>query len=202
MLLARRILFAAPGERRRIGMAKRSVRLRPLARSEQRHLRRRLGDLSLSARINQRYRVISEVREGRSIGEAAERAGCHFTRAYAWVRRFNESGFRTFELATNPNGRPAIMRPEQLRELVEIALSSPSERGLPYTSWSVAKLAAYCRRKRVLPDISEEWVRRLLRREGLSAQRVKTWKGSTDPRFDEKGGPSAGSTSAARRARE
>ncbi len=169
-------------------MARRSVRLRPLTRGERAHLARRLGDLSLSARIHQRYRVIAEVRRGRSIGEAAERAGCHFTRAYAWVRRFNESGFRTFELATNPNGRPAIMRPEQLRELVEIALSSPSERGLPYTSWSVAKLAAYCRRKRVLPDISEEWVRRLLRREGLSAQRVKTWKGSTDPRFDEKRG--------------
>ncbi len=182
-------------------MASRSVRLRPLTRSEQAQLRRRLADLSLSARIHQRYRVIAEVRGGRSVAEAAERAGCHFTRAYAWVRRFNASGFRTFELATNPHGRPPIMRPEQLRELVEIALSSPEERGLPYTSWSVAKLAAYCRKRRVLPDISDEWVRRLLRREGLSAQRVKTWKGSTDPHFDEKGGPSAGSMRSARPAR-
>lgn len=159
-------------------MAARSVRLRPLNRSEQATLRRKVADLSLSARIHQRYRVIAEVRDGRSISEAASRAGCHFTRAYAWVRRFNASGFSTFELATNPKGRPAILRPEQLRELVEIALSSPEERGLPFTSWSVSKLAAYCRRRRVLPDISDEWVRRLLRREGLSAQRVTTWKGS------------------------
>ncbi len=182
-------------------MASRSVRLRSLSRGERVQLERRLGDLSLSARIHQRYRVIAEVRAGRGVAEAAERAGCHVTRAYAWVRRFNASGFAIFELATNPHGRPPIMRPEQLRELVEIALSSPKERGLPYSSWSVAKLAEYCRRRKVLPPISDEWVRRLLRREGLSAQRVKTWKASTDPRFDEKRGPSAASTRGARRDR-
>lgn len=182
-------------------MPPRSVRLRPLTRTEQRQLRERLRDLSLAARIHQRYRVIAELRAGRTPAEAAERAGCHVTRAYAWVRRFNASGFATFELATNPHGRPPIMRPAQLRELVEIALSSPKEHGLPYTAWSVAKLAEYCRRRKVLPPISDEWVRRLLRREGLSAQRVKTWKASSDPRFDEKRGPSAASTSTARPAR-
>ncbi len=182
-------------------MSQRSVRLRPLSRSEQHQLKRRLRDLSLSARIHQRYRVIAEVRAGRTPAEAAERAGCHVTRAYAWVRRFNQSGFTTFELATNPKGRPPILRAEQLRELVEVALSSPAERGLPFSAWSVAKLAAYCRTRRILPPISDEWVRRLLRREGLSAQRVKTWKTSTDPRFDEKRGPSAGSMPSARRAR-
>ena len=182
-------------------MASRSVRLRPLTRGERTQLERRLGDLSLSARIHQRYRVIAEVRAGRSITEAAERAGCHFTRAYAWVRRFNQSGFSTFELATNPHGRPPILRAAQLRELVEVALSSPAERGLPYSAWSVAKLAAYCRKRKILPEISDEWVRRLLRREGLSAQRVKTWKTSSDPQFDEKRGPSAGSMQSVRRGR-
>src|SRR5712691_5546718 len=128
-------------------MPRRSVRLRPLTRSEYRALERKLKDLSLSARIHQRYRVIAEVRSGKAIAEAAERAGCHFTRAYAWVRRFNGSGFSTFELAPNPHGRPPILRAEQLRELVDIALSSPQERGLPYTTWSVAKLAGYCRKQ-------------------------------------------------------
>jgi hypothetical protein len=63
----------------------------------------------------------------------------------------------------------------------------------------VAKLAAYCRKRKILPAISDEWVRRLLRREGLTAQRVKTWKTSSDPRFDEKRGPSGGSMPSARR---
>ncbi|MGH8407927.1 MAG: helix-turn-helix domain-containing protein [Pseudomonas sp.] len=128
----------------------------------------KLKDLSLSARVHQRYRVIEEVRKGRSIQDAAERVDCHFTVAYDWVHRFNDSGFARFEQVPNPKGRPPILKAEQLRELVEVALSSPEERGLPFSNWSVPKLAEYCRAKRLLPPVTDEWVRRLLRREGLS----------------------------------
>jgi len=130
--------------------------------------------------------------------EAAERVGCHFTVAYDWVHRFNESAFTTFEQVSNPKGRPAILRAEQLRGLVDVALSSPSERGLPFSVWSVPKLAEYCRRKGLLPEVTDEWVRRLLRREGFTAQRVRTWKTSNDPNFDRKKNSSAGSTGSAR----
>ncbi len=179
----------------------RPVRLRRLTRAEQRRLRRKVHDLSVSARIHQRYRVIAEVQQGRSPLEAAERVGCHFTVAYAWIRRFNASGFTTFEQVPNPHGRPPILRAEQLRNLVEDALSSPLERGLPYAAWSVPKLAAYCRTRGLLPPVTDEWVRRLLRREGLTPQRIRTWKTSHDPAFDVKQTASAASTAAARRAR-
>lgn len=181
--------------------AHRTVHLRPLTRSERRVLEGKLHDLSLSARIHQRYRVIAEVRAGRSMAEAAERAGCHFTRAYAWVRRFNQSGFASFEAVSNPKGRPPILETSQLRELIEVALSSPAERGLPFSVWSVAKLTEYCRAKKLLPPISGEWVRRLLRREGISAQRIRTWKTSNDPAFDRKKNGSSSSLGAARRVR-
>jgi len=176
----------------------RSLQLRSLLRSERRTLQRKLRDLSLAARIHQRYRIVDEVGKGRTIGEAADRIGCHFTVAYDWVHRFNDSGFATFEQVANPKGRPPILRAEQLRELVEVALSNPSERGLPFSNWSVPKLAEYCRSKGLLPEVTDEWVRRLLRREGLSAQRIRTWKTSNDPRFDAKKNASAGSTTAAR----
>ena len=71
-------------------------------------------------------------------------------------------------------------------ELVDVALSSPTERGLPFSNWSVPKLAEYCRAKGLLPAVTDEWVRRLLRREGLSAQRIRTWKSSKDPHVDRK----------------
>jgi hypothetical protein len=90
---------------------------------------------------------------------------------------------------------------DQLRELVDVALSSPRERGLPFSVWSVPKLTAYCHAKKLLPPFSDEWVRRLLRRQGLSAQRIRTWKTSRDPAFDTKKNASARSTAAARRAR-
>jgi len=40
--------------------------------------------------------------------------------------------------------------------------------------------------EKLLPAVTGEWVRRLLRREGLTAQRVRTWKTSNDPAFDRK----------------
>lgn len=177
------------------------VRLRAPTRSERNTLRNKLKDLTLSARIHQRYRIIDLASNSYPAVEVAERVGCHFTVAYSWIRRFNQSGFDTFERASNPKGRPPILRAQQLRELVDVALSSPAERGLPFTMWSVAKLAEYCRSKRLLPDISDEWVRRVLRREGISAQRIRTWKTSSDPQFDAKKNASARSTRTVRRTR-
>jgi len=179
----------------------RRVALRALTRAERQLLRTKLRDLALSVRVHQRYRVIDEARRGRTPLEAAERVGCHFTVAYDWLRRFNATGFRTFEQVPNPKGRPPILRAEQLRALVEVALSSPVERGLPFATWSVPKLTEYCRAQRLLPPVTDEWVRRLLRREGLTPQRIRTWKTSHDPAFDRKKTPFAPSTARARRGR-
>jgi len=179
----------------------RPVRLRPLTRPEQATVRRKVKDLSLSARIHQRYRLIAEMSRGRSPLDAADRIGCHFTVAYDWIHRFNESGFSTFEQVPNPKGRPPILRAGQLRALVDVALSSPEERGLPFSVWSVPKLAEYCRSRGLIPPVTDEWVRRLLRREGLTAQRIRTWKTSEAPDFDGKKKPSAPSTRSALRGR-
>ena len=160
--------------------------LRPLDRREQQILRTKIRDLSLSARVHQRYRVIEQVLRGYALSAVADRVGCHFTVAYDWVHRFNQSGFVTFEQVSNPKGRPPILRAGQLRELVEVALSNPQERGLPFSNWSVPKLADYCRSRHLLPPVTDEWVRRLLRREGLTPQRIRAWKTSADPDFDRK----------------
>jgi len=175
--------------------------LRPLQRAERTLLRTKLRTRSLPARVHQRYRVIAEVRSGRSARASADRVGVTRNTASAWVRRFNRSGFQTFEAVSNPRGRIPIITAKQLRELIDAALSSPAELGLPFTSWSVRTLREYCTARRLIPDFSEEWVRRLLRREGLSPKRIRTWKTSTDPDFDPKGGASAPSTRPARPAR-
>lgn len=175
--------------------------LRRLTKGERRQLQQRVRDLTLSARVHQRYRIIEALRQGHPPSVVAERVGCHFTVVYDWGHRFNDSGFATFERVPNPHGRPPILRAEQLRALVDVALSNPAKRGLPFSAWSVPKLADYCRTKHLLPPVSDEWVRRLLRREGLTAQRVRTWKTSSDPAFDRKKNASVPSTAAARRGR-
>lgn len=179
----------------------RTMQLRALTKAERRLLQARLRDRRLTVRIHRRYRIVAEVARGRAVGDVADRVGCHVSMVYEWVHRFNDSGFAPFERAPNPKGRPPIITGPQIRELIDIALSSPAERGLPFSTWSVPKLAEYCRRRGLLPPITDEWVRRLLRREGLRAQRIRTWKTSHDPAFDRKKNASGGSTGRVRRGR-
>ena len=182
-------------------MAK-SVRLRALTRMERRVLQAKVRDRRLTVRLHRRYRLIAELARGRVVADVADRVGCNVTMVYEWVHRFNASGFTTFEQPPNPKGRLPIITGAQIRELIDIALSSPAERGLPFSAWTVPKLAEYCRQRGLLPPITDEWVRRLLRREGLRAQRIRTWKTSRDPAFDRKNNASGASTRRARRTRQ
>ncbi len=177
------------------------VRLRFLTRGERSQLKAKLRQVSLPARLHRRYRLIAEVRAGRSIPEGASRAGLPVPSAYIWVRRFNSSGLRDFERPNNPRGRIPILTAKQLQDLIDTALTSPQKLGLPFTTWTVRTLNEYCQRNKLLPPFSDEWVRQLLRRARLSAQRIRSWKHSDDPRFGPKGDASAPSSAAARRAR-
>lgn len=160
--------------------------LRRLKPSERRFLDERLADRTLSAYVLDRFRIIDAVHRGYNPTEIARFFGCERRTVYLWVYTYNESGFAEFEKASNPYGRPAILTSENLRQLVKIALSRPEDLGLPFTTWSVAKLSDYCRSRDLLPEVSNEWIRRLLRREGLRLQRTKTWKESPDPEFEKK----------------
>lgn len=160
--------------------------LRRMKPSEREVLEKKLADRTLSAYVLDRYRVIKALQEGFTPTEISRLLGCQRRTVYHWVSEFNKSGLLDFENVRNPHGRPAILTTDNLRALVKIALSRPTDLGLPYTKWSVAKLAVYCRRKALLPNVSNEWIRRLLRQEGLSFQRTKTWKESPDPEFEKK----------------
>lgn len=177
------------------------VRLRPLTRSERATLTAKLRQGSLPALLHRRYRVIALVRWGCSIPEAAARAEWNNQNVYHWVHRFNRSGFSSFERPSNPRGRVPIISARQMRDLADTALTTPERLGLPFTTWTVRTLNAYCRTKRLIPAFSDEWVRLLLRRQGLTSQRIRTWKTSDDPAFAKKGDASAPWSSTSRRAR-
>jgi hypothetical protein len=57
---------------------------------------------------------------------------------------------------------------------------------LPFSTWSLAKLAEFLVAEGAVDDISHEGLRKLLRREEVSFQAVKTWKQSTDPDYEQK----------------
>ena len=157
------------------------LRLRSLTPEEDRTLRAKLADKGLAARMYERYRLVACVQDGLTASSASRVVGCSDGKAEHWVRRFNASGFATFEKQPNHPGRPIIIDGQQVRSLIRVALSRPEDLGLPFTQWSVSKSRAYCLKEDLIPPISGEWVRRLLRREGVSYQHTKTWKQSPDP---------------------
>jgi transposase len=148
--------------------------LRTLTASESATLEQRLGEKRISAKIYERYRIIALVRGGMTPSAASRAVGCTSGKAEHWVHRFNDNGFETFEKQPNHPGRPIIIDSQQVRSLIRVALSRPEDLGLPFTQWSVSKLKAYCLKEGLIPAISDEWVRRLLRREGVSYQHTKT----------------------------
>ena len=168
--------------------------LRSMTADEEQMLQRKLADKRLPATIFERYRVIGGLRQGMTAAAASRASGCSDGKAEYWVKRFNASGFATFEKQPNHRGRPIVIDGQQVRSLIRVALSRPEDLGLPFTQWSVSKLRAYCLKEGLMPPITDEWVRRLLRREGVSYQHTKTWKQSPDPEFGSKKPPSSTST--------
>ena len=80
-------------------------------------------------------------------------------------------------------GRPPKFTLGQRREIKKIAKSHPADHGLPFSTWSLAKLAEFLVAEGVVDDISHEGLRALLREEGVTFQRLKTWKASHDPHY-------------------
>jgi hypothetical protein len=60
------------------------------------------------------------------------------------------------------------------------------DHGLPFSTWSLTKLAEFLVAEGVVDDISHEGLRDLLRKEGVSFQVIKTFKQSNDPDYEAK----------------
>jgi transposase len=101
------------------------------------------------------------------------------------IRNFNADGFSSL-YPKYRGGRPPKFSLPQRREVKKIAKAKPAEYDLPFSAWSLAKLADFLVAEGVVDDISHEGLRVLLRDEGVTFQRLKTWKSSKDPKYREK----------------
>src|SRR5512142_1925834 len=101
------------------------------------------------------------------------------------IRNFNSDGFGSL-YPKYKGGHPPKFTLVQRREIKKIAKSKPVEHDLPFSAWSLSKLADFLVAEGVVDDISHEGLRTLLREEGVSFQCIKTWKASRDPRYAEK----------------
>ena len=104
------------------------------------------------------------------------------------IRNFNADGFASL-YPKYKGGRPPKFTLGQRREIKKIAKSRPAEHDLPFSTWSLSKLAEFLVAEGVVDDISHQGLRTLLREEGVGFQRLKTWKASRDPGLCGEEGP-------------
>jgi transposase len=120
-----------------------------------------------------------------SVPAIAEIAFTSEDRVREVIHNFNSDGFDSLA-PKYAGGRPAKFTLPERREIKKIALARPADHGLPFSTWSLSKLAEFLVAEGVVDDISHEGLRVLLREEGVSFQVIKTFKASNDPDFEEK----------------
>ncbi len=98
------------------------------------------------------------------------------------IHNFNTDGFDSL-YPKFKGGRPRTFNLLERREIKKIAKSKPTEHDLPFSTWSLTKLADFLVAEGVVDDVSHSGLRILLREEGVSFQRLKTWKTSRDPDY-------------------
>src|ERR1700677_4148971 len=95
------------------------------------------------------------------------------------IRNFNADVFSSL-YPKYKGGHPPKFTLGQRREIKKLAKSKPAEHDLPFSTWSLAKLADFPGGRGVVDDISHEGLRVLLRQEGVTFQRLKTWKATME----------------------
>ncbi|MGA2836627.1 MAG: IS630 family transposase [Acidimicrobiales bacterium] len=123
--------------------------------------------------------------QGMDVQQIAKIAFTSEDRVRAVIHNFNDDGFDSLA-PKYAGGRPPTFTLSERREVKKIALSRPQDHNLPFSTWSLSKLAEFLVAEGVVDDISHEGLRVLLREEGVSFQVIKTWKQSNDPDFEAK----------------
>src|SRR3954462_192744 len=161
------------------------VQVRPISNDEGMRLLRIIRRGTGSVVTWRRAQMVLLSAQGMPVAKIAEVTFTSADRVRDVLHNFNADGFDSL-YAKYKGGRPKTFTLPERREIKKIAKSKPAEHGLPFSTWSLAKLADFLVAEGVVDDISHEGLRVLLREEGVSFQVIKTWKRSNDPEFETK----------------
>ncbi len=158
------------------------LRVREIDDDEGRRLVRTVRRGSGSVVTWRRAQMVLLSAQGMDAAAIAKVASTSEDRVRDVIRNFNADGFTSL-YPRYKGGRPPKFTLAQRREIKKVAKSRPAEHDLPFSAWSLSKLAEFLVAEGVVDDISHEGLRVLLREEGVSFQRLKTWKTSRDPDY-------------------
>ncbi|MFC0071946.1 IS630 family transposase [Umezawaea endophytica] len=162
------------------------VRARRLTEDEGRkllHITRRGKHESIRVR---RATIIMASAAGTPVPAIARLLAAHEDTVRDVIHAFNESGLAALDPRW-AGGRPRLISHDDELFIVAAATTRPTKLGKPFTRWSMRKLADHLTRNPVRRiRIGRERLRQILREHGITFQRTRTWKDSTDPDFDAK----------------
>src|SRR5215212_8360645 len=161
------------------------VRVRAIGNEEGNRLLRIVRRSSGSVVTWRRAQMVLLSARGMDAARIAEVTFTSADRVRDVIHNFNADGFDAL-YPRYRGGRPPTFTLPQRVEIKRIALSRPADHDLPFSTWSLAKLADFLVAEGVVEDISHEGLRALLREQGVSFQRLKTFKESNDPDFEAK----------------
>jgi transposase len=161
------------------------VRVRQISNDEGNRLLRILRRSSGSVVTWRRAQMVLLSAQGMAVPQIAEVTFTSADRIRDVIHNFNLDGFSS-PYPRYRGGRPPTFTLAQRRRIKQLALSRPQDHDLPFSTWSLSKLADFLVAEGVVDDISHEGLRALLQEEGVSFQRLKTWKHSNDPGFQAK----------------
>ena len=158
------------------------VRVREISDDEGNRLRRIVRRGSGPVVTWRRAQMVLWSAQGMSVAHIAGLAFTSEDRVRDVLHNFNADGFESL-YPRYAGGHPPVFTLAQRREIKKIAKSKPADHGLPFSRWSLVKLADFLVAEGVVEDISHEGLRELLAAEGVSFQAMKTWKQSSDPDY-------------------
>ncbi len=166
-------------------MARERLRVREISNEEGNRLLRIVRRSSGSVVTWRRAQMVLLSAQGMDVEQIAKVAFTSPDRVRDVINNFNEDGFESL-YPKYSGGRPPTFTLPQRQQIKKIALSRPVDHGLPFSTWSLTKLAEFLVAEGVVDDISHEGLRDLLRKEGVSFQVIKTFKQSNDPDYEAK----------------
>jgi len=161
------------------------LRVRGLSSEEGNRLLRIVRRSSGSVVTWRRAQMVLLSAQGMDVEQIAKVAFTSPDRVRDVLRNFNDDGFDSL-YPKYAGGRPPTFTLPQRQQVKKVALSRPVDHGLPFSTWSLTKLAEFLVAEGVVDDISHEGLRDLLRKEGVSFQVIKTFKQSNDPDYEAK----------------
>jgi transposase len=134
-----------------------------------------------------RARIIQLSSQGCRVPEIMAALGLSDRTVRDTLRRFDAVGLASLP-RRKPPGKPRRCDPAARAALLELLHRPPTDFGIESRLWTAADLAAVAIQQGIVSTISQDTVRREIRRLGKSWQRAKRWTNSPDPDYSQKRG--------------